>query len=109
MNRDIGMLDRAGIEERHHEVEVVMFALHIERHAVLPAIPDGPHCAHILAHPWTCRRPREPIAALDMSFHLRAKTQDETAVTELLDRPGAERRYRRAARKGDGDRGTELQ
>ena len=109
MDRDLGMLDRSRIEQRHHQVDVVVLALHVQRHAVLPAVPDRANGRHILAHPWAGRRPGEAVATLDMRLHLRAEAEREAAMTQLLDRPRAERGHGRAAREGDRDRGAELQ
>jgi hypothetical protein len=51
LDRDVRMLDGAGIEQRHHEVDVVVRSPHIELGAVLPAIPHGTHSLDVLADP----------------------------------------------------------
>ena len=109
MDRDVGMLDRPRIEQRHHQVDVVVRPRDLERRVGLPVRPDRPHRLHILAHPRAGRRPRQAVAPLDMRLHLRAQPQGEAAPAELGQGPGAHRRDGRAARKGDRHRRPDLQ
>ena len=109
MDRDVGMFDRPRIEQRHHQVDGVVLALDVERRAGLPVRPDRAHGLHILAHPQAGGRPREAIAPLDMSLHLRAQPQREPPAAELGQGPGAHRRDGRAAREGDRHRRADLQ
>ena len=103
VDRDVGMLDGAGIEQRHHQIDVVVRPLDVERRALLPMGPDGAHGADVLAHPGPGRRPGQAVAPLDVRLDLRAQPQREAALAELAERPGAHRRHRRAAREGDRD------
>ena len=109
LDRNARMLDGAGIEQRHREIDVVVRALHVELGAVLPAVPDGAHRGDIFADPRPGGRPGHAVAALDMRLDLRAEPQREAAARQLLQGPGAHGGDGRAAREGDGDGGGELQ
>ena len=109
MNGNAGMLDRARIEQRHHQIDVVVRPLDVERRAVLPAIPDRANRTHILAHPRPGGRPGHAEASLDMGLHLRAEAEGKAAAGELLQRPRAHRGHGRTAGKGNRDRRAELQ
>jgi hypothetical protein len=50
---NVRVLDRAGIEERRHEIDEVVRALEVEGFVVLPAVPNRPHSSNVLPHPRT--------------------------------------------------------
>ena len=81
-HRDVGVVDRSGVEQRDHQVEPVVVVVDGQRHPVLPGPPDGPHGEHVVAHPRCRRSPRHAVATLDVALHLRAQTECEpTAAT----------------------------
>ena len=73
-----------------------------------PAPPDRAQRADIVAQPRRRRAPRDPKAALIVTFHLAAETQDKAAVRVCVQIPGLARDHGRTARKGHGDRGRQL-
>ena len=100
VDRNIRELDRAGIEQRHHQRQLVMRSLVIEGNAVLPAAPDRAHGQHIVSHPRARRVERQAITANDVAAHLAAETQNEAALRKFGQRPRRHRRRGRAAWKG---------
>src|SRR3984957_14293110 len=84
-----------------------MLTVEIELRAVLPAIPDRPHCANVVPQPGPGRRPLHAEAAIDVPLYLRAEPQGEPAARQLLQAPGAMRGNGRTAREGDRNRGGE--
>src|SRR4029077_11013498 len=75
---DFGVFDRRRREERHHQAQLVVFALIIELcPAVLPTLPDRPQRTDIVAHPRPGRRPAHPVAPLDMTLDLAAEPERE--------------------------------
>src|SRR6267143_5299035 len=102
------MLDGAGVEERRHEVEAEELALEVELRPVLPAVPDRAQGQDHLAHFLLGRLEVHREATLVVALHLRAEPEDEPPARGLGEVPGNMREDHGAARKRDGDRGTEL-
>ena len=55
MDGNVRVVDRARIEQWHHQVDIVMITLDIEFSFVLPAIPDRAHGLNVFPHPWSGR------------------------------------------------------
>ncbi len=60
-------------EVRRHQVELVVLACEVEGRPVLPAVPDRPKRADVLAQPWRGRAPRNAEPANVVAFHLAAE------------------------------------
>ena len=108
MNRNVGMVDGSRVKQRHHQVEVVMIALKLQRHLLLPAPPHRPHRPDVVTHPGCRRMPLEAVATPDVSPNLGSETEQEAPFGEFRQRPGRHRRHRRAPRKGHRHRRAEL-
>src|SRR4051812_2536066 len=97
------MLDRAGVEERRHQRELVVLASERRPRGVLPVVPDRPNHMDVLAKPRAGRRiPWRAVATDVVALHLRAEAEEKAAVGELLQVPRELRRDHRAAWEGDG-------
>ena len=96
---DVGVLDRTGIEQRHHQAEVVALALEPQRFAGLPGPPHRPDRADRVAHPRRRRVPLHPEPSPDMPSDLSAETEREPAAREVLQRPRRHRGDGRASRE----------
>src|SRR5262249_53012309 len=72
MDGDVGVLDRAGVEERRHEVDGVVWTPEVESPIVLPAVPGLPDSVNVLCHPRAGGGPRHAVSALKMGTDLRA-------------------------------------
>ena len=108
MNRDVGVVDRTRIEQRHHQVERVVLALELEWRAILPAPPDRPHRTDVVTHPRCRSVPIQAETTLDVGAYLRAQPQHEPTLTELRQRPRRHRSCGRASGKRHRNRCSEL-
>ncbi len=101
--------DGAGVEERRQHRELVVLAFELVR---LTGLERGEHCPqalHVVAQARArCRRPRRRVAPLVVPLHLGADAELEATVRQMLQVPRELRRHHRAARKGDGDVGRQL-
>src|ERR1700694_5810219 len=75
MDGNVGMLNRARIEQGHHQIDVVMRSPEVGRRAAQPAIPARANRTHVLAHPRPGGRPGHAETSLDMGLHLRAEAK----------------------------------
>ena len=99
----VGVRDGAGVEERRHQVEVVVVAVELDRRPRLPSVPDVAERLNVLAH---ARRGRGPIHAEpphNVSADLAAEPQREPAAGQRLKVPGDIRHVHRAARERQRD------
>ena len=108
VNGNVGVLDGAGVEERRHEGEFVVFAAEVEALAMLPCVPEGAHGQNLLpqfAHHGI--RPRHAKAAGDVRLDLRSQAEDEASIRGCGQIPRGVGQVGGAAGKGNGDRGAE--
>jgi hypothetical protein len=109
VDRDVRVLDRARIEERNHQAQVVVRALEGERRALLPRRPHRAHRPDVVAHPRPGRPVRQAEPPRDVAPHLAAEPQDEAPARELLDVPRRHRGDGGAARERHRHRGGETE
>ena len=109
LNRDAGVLDRPGVEQRNHQVQAVVLALEVQPGPVLPAVPYRADRLGVLAYPGCRRVPGDAVAALDVTADLSAESQGEPPARELLQGPGGQGHHRGAPREGNGHRGSQPQ
>src|SRR3989441_11830482 len=76
-NRNLRMLDRTGIEEGRHEVDLVELAFEFQSLASLPRTPDRPQRAYHLSHAGDWGLPLHPETPLDVALHLTSQTEDQ--------------------------------
>jgi hypothetical protein len=96
------MGDRARVEERRHQRQLVILAAEIQRLVGLPGMPQRPDRLDLfaqLAHYGF--RPGHAETALDMGFDLGAQPQDKTALGSLGQVPGQVSQVSRAAGESD--------
>src|SRR5438105_5016789 len=107
VDRRVGHLDRAGIEEVGEEREPVELALEAQRRPLGEGVEDGPQGQDVL--PDAGRRPiaghRE--ALLQVGLDLRAEPEDEPPARQGGQVPRRLGGDHRAAGEGDGDVGAE--
>ena len=99
---------RAGVEKRRHQRVGIELAAELELGAVVPAVPDGAHGQHVLAHAGRGVRPRHRETLLDVGFDLGAKAEQEAALGRELQVVGGEGNRHRAATESDRDPGAEF-
>ena len=69
--RNNGVVNRARIKQRYHQVELVTITVMIQRGAVLPTIPYAANCDNILPHPRPRRMIFQPETTSNMTSDLR--------------------------------------
>ena len=97
-----------GAELGGHQRVAIELALKTQGFAFVPGPPDGPQGPHVVAHASGRFRPRHGETLLDVGFDLAAQPQYETPLAEALKIMGQVGHRHRAARKGNGHRGTQL-
>lgn len=90
-------------QKRGHQVVPVKASLEAQRRPLVPAPPDGPQRGHVFSHARVRMRPSFSEAALDVTAHLRAQTENEAPLREQLQVVGLIGADHRVARKSDGD------
>ena len=108
MDRDVGVIDRARIEERHHQAEVVVLAFELQRSSFLPAGPHRPDRTDGVSHPRRRRVPLHTETPPDVTAHLGAEAEKETTTGEFRQRPRRHRGRRRRSGKSHRHRGAKL-
>src|SRR5437660_12886899 len=103
-DRNLGMLDRTGIEEGSHEVDLVEPALEFQSLARLPSTPDRPQREYHLSHAGDWRLPLHPETPLDVALHLTAQTEAPSPSRKVLDVPGGVGQRHRTSRERERDR-----
>ena len=106
---NVRVFDRAGVKQRDHQVELVMVAVVIERHTVLPASPHSAHSKDVVAHTGRWRCPFHAETTTDVSAHLGAEPQGDSPARHLLQGPGRHRGDSGGAGERHGDRRSEAQ
>ena len=109
VDRDVGLVDGTRVEEVVDQTELVEAPLIVGAGPVLKRVPDRADAADVVSDPGGGVLEGHRVASLDMGANLRAKTQVETTAARALQVPGDEGRGKRAAPKGNGDVGADLQ
>ena len=78
------MVDRPRVKQRDHQAQVVVLALEVQLGAVLPAVPHCPHRHDVVAHPRRRSVPIHAEAAPYVATYLRAQSEYEPALRQLL-------------------------
>src|SRR5207248_9621991 len=78
-DRDVRVVDGSGIEKWRHQVEVIEFALEVERRSLLPGFPDGTKREDDLAQFWSRRLDLYRETPLIVRLHLRSQPEDESS------------------------------
>ncbi len=100
---------RLGREVRRHQGEGIVLADEGQILAALrPALPDGVQGLDIFLQARRRRAPRHGEAAFVVALHLAAEAEHESPARCGLQIPRRLRHHHRAARKGNGDAGRQL-
>ena len=102
-NRDLRVLDRAGVEKVADQREAIEAALVGGTGAVLEGVPDRPETADVIDDPLRGVRELGGEAALDVGPHLGAEPEQQAPTARALQVPCGLRQDERAAPERDRD------
>ncbi len=109
VDRDLGMVDRPGVEQGVHEREPVVLRLECGPSSRLEGLEHRLDAQDVVAQARAGRSvPISGVPAFHVAAHLRAQAQLEASARELLEVPCELGGDERAAREGDRDVGAEL-